>query len=464
MDSKLPAVFVSYSHKDERWKNRVLRHLQVLEKESVLYLWDDRRIQPGADWYREVTKALDSARVAVLLISPNSLTSDFILREEVSRLLQRRDAEGLKVFPLILEPCPWKAVKWLASMQLRPRDAQPLLSLRRPQAEQVLADIAGEIAEALASSVQCDAPPPGAFPTRLSPHSHIVALIGSSPSTGPRIINVRASYSPELPKHYWQEPELVTQYATKIIQGMAVRWHGTLKDFCERSGPTDQIAAVTVSVDAEFPVPQASVVAACVVARLSCFLEVLLRRRVAEDLADAVDSYRSKSTAAQHTVSEPGTESRLQWVEMGSEEQEAHEAIECKYLFRRLVRLLHPDVTPGTNESQWFVSLLHHRKDLLYLRAMRGALDPFELARMDLNPSDALCAWLDHLAQLQQEKDQFRRHLTILKDELEMYGDLATNSSVPEDREMGISVKIREQRLNQLWCQIRWRLGENVVG
>ena len=40
-------VFISYSHKDEIWKDRLLTHLKVFEEEGLLETWDDRRIGEG---------------------------------------------------------------------------------------------------------------------------------------------------------------------------------------------------------------------------------------------------------------------------------------------------------------------------------------------------------------------------------------------------------------------------------
>ena len=42
-------VFISYSHNDEKWKDRVLKHLGVLVKENRLTVWDDRQIAAGQD-------------------------------------------------------------------------------------------------------------------------------------------------------------------------------------------------------------------------------------------------------------------------------------------------------------------------------------------------------------------------------------------------------------------------------
>jgi hypothetical protein len=65
-----PTVFISYSHKDEAWKDRLVTHLGVLEKQGQLDLWDDRRIGAGEDWHAEIQDAMDRASVAVLLVSP----------------------------------------------------------------------------------------------------------------------------------------------------------------------------------------------------------------------------------------------------------------------------------------------------------------------------------------------------------------------------------------------------------
>ena len=49
-----PSIFISYSHKDEEWKDRVVTHLRVLEMEDMLDVWDDRRIEAGDDWFPEI--------------------------------------------------------------------------------------------------------------------------------------------------------------------------------------------------------------------------------------------------------------------------------------------------------------------------------------------------------------------------------------------------------------------------
>jgi len=101
---------------------------------------------------------MDAASVAVILVSANSLTSDFILREEVEYLLRRRKEEGMSIFPVILEPCDWQGVPWLSRMQVRPRDGHPLSSGDRHQIATNLTAIVKEVRLLLNNSEQARAP------------------------------------------------------------------------------------------------------------------------------------------------------------------------------------------------------------------------------------------------------------------------------------------------------------------
>lgn len=126
MTSSRPLIFISYSHKDEAWKDRLVTHLNVLQYQDSLEIWDDRRIEAGEDWFKEIEAALNASSIALLLISANFLTSKFITEKEVPLLLKRRAQEGLRLIPVILEPCAWQKVPWLVSIQARPKDGRPL--------------------------------------------------------------------------------------------------------------------------------------------------------------------------------------------------------------------------------------------------------------------------------------------------------------------------------------------------
>src|SRR5262249_45490773 len=112
---------------------------------GLLTTWHDGLIRAGADWLVEIETAISVARVAVLLVSPDFLNSPFIHRVEIPGLFQRRSVEDLEIVPLIVRPCAWRQVPWLARLQARPRSDKTLLELGKAKAERELAVIAEEI-------------------------------------------------------------------------------------------------------------------------------------------------------------------------------------------------------------------------------------------------------------------------------------------------------------------------------
>jgi len=159
-------VFISYSHKDEAWKDRLVTHLAVLQGEGLIDVWDDRQIGAGEDWKQQIIETIESARVALLLVSADYLASSFIRGTEVPLLLDRAKTGGVVVFPVIIRPCRWQDVGWLASKQVRPKDGKPVIAGNEYEIETNFAEIAKETtdlvrqADRVASPAGLRQPPP----------------------------------------------------------------------------------------------------------------------------------------------------------------------------------------------------------------------------------------------------------------------------------------------------------------
>ena len=143
-------LFISYSHDDTKWLQAITEQLAVLQAEGLVSLCDDSKLRVGEGWFEQLHEMMLSARLGLLLISAPFLSSEFVRRQEIPRLFDRHEEGGMKIYPLLVEPCPWENVAWLARLQLRPQDAKrrakALSTFQGAARKQKIADVANEIA------------------------------------------------------------------------------------------------------------------------------------------------------------------------------------------------------------------------------------------------------------------------------------------------------------------------------
>ena len=103
-------LFISYSRKDEKFREELEVHLKGLNVHSDAGIdwWSDARLEPGSRWRDELFTALKSCRIALLLVSRDFLASDFIAEEELPRIFARVKREKLKIFWVLLSECNWE--------------------------------------------------------------------------------------------------------------------------------------------------------------------------------------------------------------------------------------------------------------------------------------------------------------------------------------------------------------------
>lgn len=76
-------VFVSYSHKDRIWLERLNTSLRALERFTGIKAWSDLLILTGENWNDQINKALSSTKIAIFLVTDNFLSSQFIQENEM---------------------------------------------------------------------------------------------------------------------------------------------------------------------------------------------------------------------------------------------------------------------------------------------------------------------------------------------------------------------------------------------
>jgi hypothetical protein len=138
-------VFISYSHQDDVWLQRLRVHLKPLEREHRIEIWDDTVIKSGSNWKEEIGQALDATRVAVLLVSADFLASEFIASNELPLLLSAAKKEGAIILPVILSPSRFERSPNLAQFQAVNDPSRPLVSLAKGEQEAILVKVSEAI-------------------------------------------------------------------------------------------------------------------------------------------------------------------------------------------------------------------------------------------------------------------------------------------------------------------------------
>lgn len=146
-------IFISYSHKDGEWLERLKTFLRPFEREADLEVWSDADIQPSFLWESKIQKAINEADAAILLVSQDFLASDFIADNELPQLLKAASERGLRIFPLIVSTGFFKNSPLLRFQAVNAIES-PLDTLDRSAQNVIFAKLAESIDDLLKVSLE----------------------------------------------------------------------------------------------------------------------------------------------------------------------------------------------------------------------------------------------------------------------------------------------------------------------
>ena len=118
-------VFISYSHKDRKFRDELATHLSNLRNQRVISDWYDGDIPPGTEWKTQIMDHLQTAQIILLLISADFMASKFCYSIELQEAIARHDAKQARVIPIILRPTDWEGAPF-EKLQVLPSDARPV--------------------------------------------------------------------------------------------------------------------------------------------------------------------------------------------------------------------------------------------------------------------------------------------------------------------------------------------------
>jgi internalin A len=119
-------LFLSYSHKDEKYVNELRKDLKLMERNGLIRTWYDRALRAGEKWEESILQELKTADIMVCQLSRDFLASDFCVLTELDTAIKRKIAGEAELVAYVLKECGWKEVSKLKQFQVLPQDAKPL--------------------------------------------------------------------------------------------------------------------------------------------------------------------------------------------------------------------------------------------------------------------------------------------------------------------------------------------------
>ena len=123
-------VFISYSHQDERFLNELRTHLKPYLRTGAFRAWSDKQIEAGSEWFDKIKTALSEASVAVMLVSPGFLASDFIDEHELGPILKEADTGGVKILWVLIRDCSYHETRLRDYQAVVSPPAAPLATMK----------------------------------------------------------------------------------------------------------------------------------------------------------------------------------------------------------------------------------------------------------------------------------------------------------------------------------------------
>jgi hypothetical protein len=141
-------LFISYSRRDDRWRQLLRTHLQPYVTAGLVEVWDDTAIEAGEPWRQAIDRAIDAVSAAIFLVSPNLLASTFAMRDEFAPVLQRARSRRVRLLWVPISASSYEETEF-KGLQAATNPNTPLDQLSEPQQHGALVNVCRVIKAAL---------------------------------------------------------------------------------------------------------------------------------------------------------------------------------------------------------------------------------------------------------------------------------------------------------------------------
>ena len=100
-------AFISYSHKDSSFLERLHTHLTQIKRDGKLTSWTDEMIPAGGAVNDHISNNLETSQIFIALLSPDYIASNYCYEKEFAKAIKMLEKGILIIIPIIVEPCDW---------------------------------------------------------------------------------------------------------------------------------------------------------------------------------------------------------------------------------------------------------------------------------------------------------------------------------------------------------------------
>ncbi len=100
-------IFISYSHKDYNYLERIETHLASLRRDGLIEDWNDTKFKIGDLWDDKIKSKLKNSDIVILLISADFINSSYIHNNELPLIMKLVKEGSCVLFPVVVEDCDW---------------------------------------------------------------------------------------------------------------------------------------------------------------------------------------------------------------------------------------------------------------------------------------------------------------------------------------------------------------------
>ncbi len=148
LGKKRNQIFIGYTDEDEVWLDRLMLMLKPFLAKTGLNIWSNKSIEAGETIESEIQTALESAKVAVLLVSAEFLADDSTWKRELPYCIEAAHKDELELLWIPVRASAYQDTE-LVEFRAVHNPERPLNSLSESDKDQALLDIAERIKTAL---------------------------------------------------------------------------------------------------------------------------------------------------------------------------------------------------------------------------------------------------------------------------------------------------------------------------